>query len=255
MQSIKWIKLSTDLFSNRKIKLIRAMQDGDAIVCIWLQILCLAGTTNDNGYVYFTKDIPYTDDMLATAFDRPLDLIQTALKVFQDFQMIEIVDDILLVSNWEKYQSDDGLEGYREKNRQRQAAYRERQKQAAYQPNADSTPPEQTAVAEQPQPKQLTPAQIVDEYDFPPDVKQAVIEWLQYKKERRQSYKPTGLKSFLNNVAKQLETYPAPAVIEIIRNSMASNYQGVVWDRLRGKEIRNDMSGNLFAKRAMEMEG
>ena len=120
MADIKWIKIATDMFNNRKIKQIRKMPDGDAIIVIWLQLLCLSGTVNDNGLVYFAKDIPFTDEMLSVEFDRPINTIRLALSAFEKFGMIEIVDDVLLVSNWEKYQSAEKLEKIKEQNRLRQ---------------------------------------------------------------------------------------------------------------------------------------
>lgn len=116
------------MFNNRKIKQIRKMPDGDAIIVIWLQILCLAGNLNENGLMYFSKDIPFTDEMLATEFDRPISTIRLALATFEKFKMIEIVDDVLLVSNWEKYQSADKLGKIREQNKLRQQRFREKQK-------------------------------------------------------------------------------------------------------------------------------
>lgn len=63
-------------------------------------------------------------------------------------------------------------------------------------------------------------------------VRPAVSEWLSYKKERRESYKPQGLSQFLSMVAKNAAQYGCEAVSAIIRQSMASGYQGVTWDRL-----------------------
>ena len=114
------------MFDNRKIKQIRSMPDSDAIIVIWLQILCLAGSTNNNGLVYLSKDIPYTDEMLATEFDRPVSTIRMALNIFVKFGMIEIINDVILVSNWEKYQNTDGLEKIREQTRRRVAKHREK---------------------------------------------------------------------------------------------------------------------------------
>lgn len=126
MAEVKWIKLASDLFDNRKIKQIRNMPDGDAIIVIWLQILCLAGNTNNNGLVFFSKDIPYTDEMFATEFDRPLSTIRMSLNIFVKFGMIEIINDVILVSNWEKYQNTDSLEKIREQTRKRVARHREK---------------------------------------------------------------------------------------------------------------------------------
>ena len=117
MADVKWIKLSTKLFDNRKIRQIECLPDGDAIIVIWLKLLCLAGNINDSGMVYFTKEIPYTDQMLATQFNRPLTTVQLALKTFEQFEMIEIIDNILHISNWEKYQNVDRLSELREYNR------------------------------------------------------------------------------------------------------------------------------------------
>ena len=128
MADVKWIKLSTDIFDNRKIKLIESMPEGDALVVIWLKLLVLAGVVNEKGCIYLTKDIPYTDELLATLFNRPITTIRLALQVFEQFEMIEIVNDIIMVSNWEKYQNEESMEKIREQNRIRQANYRARQK-------------------------------------------------------------------------------------------------------------------------------
>lgn len=128
MAEVKWIKLVTDLFDNRKIKQIEVLPDGDAIIVIWMKLLCLAGNINDRGYVYFTNEIPYTDQMLSTQFNRPLTTIQLALKTFEQFGMIEIIDDMLRISNWEKYQSVDKMAEIREYNRLAKQRSREKQK-------------------------------------------------------------------------------------------------------------------------------
>lgn len=117
---VKWIKLSTDLFNNRKIRQIERMDDGDAIIVIWLKLLILAGEINDGGEIYFTKEVPFTEESLAVQFDRPRELIALALRTFQAYGMIEIDDDALSIRNWEKYQNIEGMEKIREQNRIRQ---------------------------------------------------------------------------------------------------------------------------------------
>ena len=120
--------MATNIWDNRKIVQIESLPDGDTIIVIWLKLLCLAGTTNDSGMVYFTKEIPYTEQMLSTLFNRPLATIQFALKVFQEFEMISIIDDFLQISNWKKYQNIEGMDKIREQNRIRKQNQRERQK-------------------------------------------------------------------------------------------------------------------------------
>ena len=128
MSDVKWIKIVTDIFDNRKIKQIEQMPDSDALLVIWFKLLSLAGKINDNGYLTFTDELPYTDRLLSTEFNKPIATIQLALKTFQEFQMIEVIDDIIKISNWEKYQNVDGMEKIREQTRKRVAKHRERKK-------------------------------------------------------------------------------------------------------------------------------
>ena len=128
MAEVKWVKIMTDIFDNRKIRQIECLPEGNGIIVIWFKILCLAGNVNDNGLVYFTKDIPYTDQMLASQFNCPIALIQLALETFKQFGMVEIVNDVLQVSNWEKYQNVDRLNELREYNRLAKQKSRQKQK-------------------------------------------------------------------------------------------------------------------------------
>lgn len=131
MAEVKWIKIMTDIFDNRKIRQIEKLPDSDAIIIIWFKILCLAGNLNENGLITLTADVPYTDEMLANEFNKPINTVRLALEIFQKFKMIEIINDIYCVSNWEKYQNVDGLEKIREQTRKRVAQHRERHKQLA----------------------------------------------------------------------------------------------------------------------------
>jgi predicted phage replisome organizer len=125
MADVKWIKIVTDMFNHRKIKQIESMPDCDAVLVIWVKLLCLAGSINENGAIIFTGEVPYTDEMLAQEFGRPVNTIRMALAIFEKYEMIEIVDNIYCISNWKKYQSTEKLEQIREKTRQRVAKYRE----------------------------------------------------------------------------------------------------------------------------------
>ena len=128
MAEVKWIKIVTNIFDNRKIKQIETLPDGDTIIIIWFKLLCLTGQINDKGYVYLTQEVPYTEEMLSTEFNRPLKTIQLAMRTFQNFGMVEIIDDIYHISNWENYQNVEGLEKIREQNRLRKQRQREKEK-------------------------------------------------------------------------------------------------------------------------------
>ena len=128
MAEVKWIKLSTGLPDNKKIKQIRKLPDGNTIALMWVFLMCLAGETNEDGMIYFTPEIPYTDEMLADQFSMDINTVKLALNTFERFGMIEIVDNIICLAAWEKWQAVDSLANMREKTRQRVAKHREKQK-------------------------------------------------------------------------------------------------------------------------------
>ncbi|PEL57928.1 replication protein [Bacillus toyonensis] len=130
MSEVKWIKLSTSMFEDEKIRLIESMPEADTLLIIWIRLLAQAGKTNASGYIFLSKNIPYSDEMLATLFNRPIATVRLALQTFQRFGMIEITDDqYICISNWEKHQNVDGLERVKQLNAERNKKYRERKKQ------------------------------------------------------------------------------------------------------------------------------
>ena len=90
MADIKWIKIDTGLFNNRKIRQIERLENGDSLILIWLKMLILAAEVNEDG---FTK-----------------------------------AGTVYSISNWEKYQNIDGMERIREQNRLRKQRERERKR-------------------------------------------------------------------------------------------------------------------------------
>lgn len=129
MGEVKWIKITVDMFDDEKIKIIENMPESDSILIIWIKLLTLAGKTNANGYIFLTENIPYTDEMLSTIFNRPLNTVRLALETFRKFGMIQYNNDgILHVTNWEKHQNIEGLERIREQTRKRVARHRAKKK-------------------------------------------------------------------------------------------------------------------------------
>lgn len=128
MNGVKWIKICTDIFDDEKILLIETMPEPDSLIVIWFKLLCLAGKQNNNGVFVLNNEIPYTDEMLAAIFRRPVNTVRLAIKTFEKYGMVKIIDNVLTIPNWEKHQSVDKLNEIRESNRQRVARYREKQK-------------------------------------------------------------------------------------------------------------------------------
>ena len=128
MADVKWIKITTDIFDDEKILLIESMPSSDSIITIWFKLLILAGKQNNNGVFMMSNKLPYTDEMLATIFRRDINTVRLALSTFERFGMIEIVDNVITIPNWNKHQTLDAYERKKERDRAYQKDRRERQK-------------------------------------------------------------------------------------------------------------------------------
>lgn len=131
MADIKWIKITTDIFDDEKILLIESMPSADSIITIWFKLLVLAGKQNNSGVFTMNDRIPYTDEMLATIFRRDINTVRLALSTFRKFEMIEIVDGVITIPNWNKHQTLDSYEKKKERDRLYQQKRRDEQRRIA----------------------------------------------------------------------------------------------------------------------------
>ena len=128
MADVKWIKLTTDMFDNRKIKHLRKLPEGNNIVLIWVMLLTMAGRCNSGGMIFLTENIPYTPKMLADELDFEENTVSLALKALEQLNMIVTDNGFFTIVGWEEYQNVDRLAEIREYNRLAQQKSREKKK-------------------------------------------------------------------------------------------------------------------------------
>lgn len=247
MADVKWIKIVTDIFDDEKMLAIECMPDGRDIELIWFKILCLAGKSNDNGFLTINKKIAYTDEMLSKVFRMGIGVIQRALDIFVGLEMIEVVDNTYMVSNWLMHQSGDRLEVMKEQHREAQRRYRAKQKDLLIEKkNVSDVTSDVTndiipsysisnsiSISNSNKSNKYNIDDIIDSFDFDEETKEVIKEWLTYKKEKRQEYKETGAKSLIKQIYNRCQEYGYSKVRDVIEKSMGSNYQGIVWDWLK----------------------
>jgi len=129
MAEVKWIKLTTDMFDNRKIKHLRRLPDGNNIVLIWVMLLSMAGRCNAGGMIFLTENIPYTPKMLADELDFEESTVRLALEALEQLNMIVTDSGFFAIAGWEEYQNIEGMERIRESKRLAQARWRAKKKE------------------------------------------------------------------------------------------------------------------------------
>ena len=122
---IKWIKLSVSWYKSDDVQLIRKLPDGDTIALMFVMLLAMAGDRNEGGY------IPYSEEDMSALLDLPLPTVRMAIRAMESRGMVDFDDGMFHVTNWDKYQSVEGMEKIKEQNRIRKARQRERQRALA----------------------------------------------------------------------------------------------------------------------------
>jgi len=226
MSDVKWIKIVTDIFDDEKILLIEQLPEADSIIVIWFKLLCLAGKQNNGGVFVLNNRLPYTNQMLSTIFRRKESVVTLALNTFEKFGMIEIIDCVITIPNWEKIQSISGLDSIREKARLRQIKYREKQLLLL-----NTKDKEEIDIKNKNIESNVT-CNVTNNVTYFEDsnLNSTFISWLEYKKEKRQMYKPTGIKMLITQIKYKVAEIGVDSVIMAITQSMACNYQGIIWD-------------------------
>lgn len=270
MAEIKWIKIATSIFADEKILLIEQMPEADTMLVIWFKLLCLAGKENNCGVFVMGNKIPYTDEMLATIFRRPIATVRLALKTFEAFGMIEIIGDpsgnnIYSIPNWDKHQNIDGMDKIREQTRQRVARHRENQRKAitcnvtsnatVTKCNAIDKDKEEDKDKEKEKDKKETAPYVADS-----DLNSAICAFIEYRKKIRKPMTDRAIQLMidkLNQMSPDIVTQ-----IEIINQSIMNGWQGIfpLNEQKKGKQenvpewLKKKNSYNSFMQREYDFE-
>ena len=246
MADVKWIKITTDIFDDEKIKIIDTMPARDEILVIWFKLLSLAGRTNQGGALRMNSKIPYTNEMLAAVFNRNLNMVKLSLNIFQNYGMIEVEEnETISIVNWDKHQNIEGLDKIRIQNKNRQQIARDKKKQLQIDDNhvTDNVTVTQDNATElekeleldkeldkdRDKKKTTTTKQgfdlIINNYTLNLDLKNTIINFIKMRK----AIKKTLTDNALELILKKLNnlTTSDNEKIEILSNSIMGSWQGV----------------------------
>lgn len=86
-----WLKLHDDYFENANIKIIEAMDNGAEYILFLFKLKLISIKTE--GYLRVTDIVPYNEKTLSTVTNTNIDMVRMAMKIFIEFDLIEILED------------------------------------------------------------------------------------------------------------------------------------------------------------------
>ena len=233
MADVKWIKITTDMFDNRKIKHLRRLPDGDSIVLIWVMLLTLAGRCNSGGMIFLTENIPYTSKMLADELDFEESTVQLAMQALDQLGMIHTNDNgFLAVTGWEEHQNIEGMERIRESKRLAQARWRAKQNVLAEKSTVDSTVDSteiESGNAEEDidkdKNKNKKKNKEIKTYSDDADLNQAILSFIDFRKSIKKPMTDRAVELLINKLNGM--TSDVQEQIEILNQSIMNGWQGI----------------------------
>lgn len=131
---VKWIKFIIGCTDGSSFKKMRNAKIGgvdyrDKLESIWFELLDFAGMCNHGGAFIDDREIPYSEIAdIAAQISRTEEELDLCMQFYINAGMIEIIDNIYMLSNWNKYQNSEYLTDKREYDRLKQQEYRARKK-------------------------------------------------------------------------------------------------------------------------------
>lgn len=125
---MEWFKLKTNFDDDSRFRFIETLKGGVHYALIYIKLQAIAAESNENGGVYFAEQVPYTAKTLANRWGFKKSVVDNALNVLEENKLIDIINGVIFIADWCKYQNDEKLEIMREKNRLKQQRFRERRK-------------------------------------------------------------------------------------------------------------------------------
>lgn len=86
-----WLKLKRDFFKRHDIRIIEEMPNGKDYILFYLKLLL--ESIDHEGALRFNETIPYSEQMLSVITNTNIDLVRSAMRVFTQLKMVEILDD------------------------------------------------------------------------------------------------------------------------------------------------------------------
>lgn len=264
MADISWIKLTTNMFDNEKIDFIESLPEADSILIIWIKLLTFAGKCNMSGYIMLTENIPYTDEMLAHKFRRPLNTVKLALETFRKLEMITQSENGMYITNWEKHQNEEKMSAIREYNRLKKQEERAKKKTLAICQGHvnDSQDNVKTQIIDKRNKKEDIKKEdqvintsgacqghvndnLIENYTTNEDLKTAIYNFITHRKDMK---KPIKTANTLNLILQELNKYVNDSEkIAVINQSIMNGWQGL-FELKKSNAKGQESQSNIFTQ-------
>lgn len=238
-----WLKLKKDFFKRHDIQIVEAMPNGKDYILFYLKML--VESVDHDGNLRFNDTIPYNEPMLATITNTNIDIVKSAMKLFTDLDMIDVLEnETIFMTEVEKMM---GTETYWAEQKRKQRIVGQCPKDVQLLSNVsnqeldiDIDIDKELDKDKKPTIPKLTKTEIViNTYTSNKDLHIAITDFIVMRKKLRKPMTDRALELMLKKLIK-ISTNDTEK-IEILNNSIMNCYQGI-WP------LKKEGASNGFAR-------
>ena len=212
-----WLKLEKDFLDSKYIKIIKGVPNGTDYILFYLALMLASVDTV--GHLRFTELVAYNEQMLASLTGTNIDIVRSAMKLFQELGMIRILEDgTIFMPEVPR------LTGKESESAERVRLFREREKQKALKCNNDVTECNDNKDKEEDKEEQRTENREQQEEQLPYD---EIIAYLNEKTSSR--YRSTDTTKKLIR-ARMEEGFTKEDFFTVIDNKVKT-WKGTEWEK------------------------
>ena len=90
-----FLKLPKEFFNSYWVKILEGMPNGQAYLLMYMKLMC--ESISHGGYLRFSKDVPYTAEMIASATNTNVDTARSGLQALRSLGLVEETEDATLL--------------------------------------------------------------------------------------------------------------------------------------------------------------
>lgn len=100
MSDVKWIKLSTNMFEDEKIRLIEQMPEADSILVCWFKLYLMTSKDKSLKLENFATETHSLEELLSVLLRKDVEFIKRMIAVLTDVGVLVIGNDVLEVKRF-----------------------------------------------------------------------------------------------------------------------------------------------------------
>lgn len=86
-----FLKLPKEFFNSYWVKILEGMPNGQAYLLMYMKLMC--ESISHGGYLRFSKDVPYTAEMIASVTNTNVDTVRSGLQALRSLGLVETTED------------------------------------------------------------------------------------------------------------------------------------------------------------------